>query len=65
MFTKFLSNLKGQNGFDAESPKFAQDTTLIPNLPQNSQPPKRRWSQVTYLNQGTLHGDGDNLVVGL
>lgn len=31
----------------------------------NLAPPKRRWSYVTYLNQGTLHADDDNLMLGL
>lgn len=69
-FTKFLDNLKTQ-----QKPSFAADSTIRPMAPGTvddstilsavQQQPKRRWSYVTYLNEGTLHGDGDNLMVGL
>lgn len=76
MFTKFLNKQKNQPALDAPLGASANLTTVP--LKQNTsvddsvlpppaaiEQPRRRWSYVTYLNQGTLHGDGDNLMVGL
>lgn len=73
MFTKFIDNLKAQQtqqkitlADSAIKPMAAgtmDDSAIVAPLAQD--PPKRRWSYVTFLNEGTLHGDGDNLVVGL
>lgn len=70
MFTKFLDNLKTQQkvGFTDTAikplPSGSVDDSAI-NAPTMANQPKRRWSYVTYLNEGTLHGDGDNLMIGL
>lgn len=71
-FTKFLDNLKSQqktnftNSALKPTASGTVDDSAIVGMKehqQNQQP--RRWSYVTYLNEGTLHGDDDNLIVGL
>lgn len=68
-FTKFLDNLKTQknptftDSAISTMPSATVDDFAIP-APVDL-PPKRRWSYTSYLNLGTLHGDGDNLMLGL
>lgn len=49
-----------------QKPSVSVDDSMIPKTtPPTNEPPKRRWSHVTYLDAGTLHGEDDNLIVGL
>lgn len=68
-FTKFLTNLKSnQNTNFAETsgrPNLTKDDSVIAPTKELESAPPRRWSYVTYLNEGTLHGDADNLMLGL
>lgn len=68
-FTKAFENWRAQTRLQqeqklAEEPKISKDDcTLGPSV--EKQNTLRRWSYVTYLNDGTYYGDGDNLMLGL
>lgn len=66
-FTKYLNSFKTDQKTNLDpvvKPVAAVDDSAIVN--QTPLPPRpRRWSYVTYLNEGTYHGDGDNLMLGL
>lgn len=68
-FSKFLDQLKspGDASFtNTPSALNPFDNVAMPGGGKSqSGPQKRRWSYVTYLNEGTLHAEGDNLMVGL
>lgn len=68
MFTKFLNKQKeqGTSAFDSVSkPSATLDDSALCNMQAAQNEPRRRWSYVTYLDKGTLHGDDDNLMLGL
>lgn len=66
MISKLLDGWKQKA---EEAPALTKPSSFVNEKPlelaTTEQPKKRRWSYVTYLDQGTLHGDGDNLMVGL
>lgn len=71
-FTKFLDQLKtpGDKSFtntalDVTATNKFDNTAFSGGGTNQAGPQKRRWSYVTYLNEGTLHADGDNLMLGL
>lgn len=71
-FSKFLDQLKNQSDKnftrDAAQPTVPvsfDDSVIVESGPKDSGQTKRRWSYVTYLNKGTLHAEGDNLMLGL
>lgn len=71
MFSKFLNKQKEQGqcaftntDFKPASTSFNDSMLEVPGAGAATER-KRRWSYVTYLNKGTLHGDGDNLMLGL
>ncbi|SGZ50898.1 CIC11C00000005184 [Sungouiella intermedia] len=69
-FTKYINSFKNdqKTNFDlvVKKPATAVDDSAIVNQASAApQPQQRRWSYVTYLNEGTYHGDGDNLMLGL
>ncbi|KAM9901092.1 hypothetical protein OXX80_001347 [Metschnikowia pulcherrima] len=68
MFSKFLNKQKeqGSTAFTDTSLKpTSMDDTFLNTAQAPKDEPRRRWSYVTYLDKGTLHGDGDNLMLGL
>lgn len=71
-FSKFLNHLKtpGEKSFtntslDVNVPNQSDNTAIAGGGINQTGPQRRRWSYVTYLNEGTLHADGDNLMLGL
>ncbi|KAK8442162.1 hypothetical protein ACI3LY_001935 [Candidozyma auris] len=65
-FTRLFDTFKAQTASMPQKPSVSVDDSMIPKTtPPTNEPPKRRWSHVTYLDAGTLHGEDDNLIVGL
>ncbi|KAF3986165.1 hypothetical protein FT663_02669 [Candidozyma haemuli var. vulneris] len=67
VFTKFFDSFKAQQQatIPQKQPVVVDDTAALLQTNQSPEPPKRRWSYVTYLDAGTLHSQDDNLMVGL